>query len=350
MAIKQQTIAWKTFSKMKPEPVSWLIRELIPTKSTVCLYGQRGMGKTFLALDFALSIATGKDWNGFKVDCPGRVAYLLAERPEGLHRRIKGWLEHQGIGLAKGKQMIGRSFIAARGEHFLDNEADLKKVTSALTKEGPFSLIIIDPLISFMEGNENTATAMRTFVSALDDIRIKFDCTVMAVHHEGKGEARGARGSSALEAGMDTVLFLKRKGHSSELAEFEVTKQREHAAHDKILLKFTGIKDSEGTDLGMFPELHSVLTKPTASLEQRLEYRYDLTLSILDNLKPPHTQKLIREKRGELAKRHIANSDGTVCDDLKSLCEGKLLKVINNQEYALTTEGKKKAQGFQNNG
>ena len=46
-----------------PDP-EWLVAGILPAKSIAQLYGGSGSGKSFVALDMALSVATGRPWLG----------------------------------------------------------------------------------------------------------------------------------------------------------------------------------------------------------------------------------------------------------------------------------------------
>ncbi len=46
-----------------PDP-DWLIDGIMPEGALVELYGPHGVGKSFLALDWALSLAAGIQWPG----------------------------------------------------------------------------------------------------------------------------------------------------------------------------------------------------------------------------------------------------------------------------------------------
>ena len=48
-------------------PLKWLIEGLVPAGSLAVLYGAPKVGKSFLALDWALCTAAGKPWLGRKV-------------------------------------------------------------------------------------------------------------------------------------------------------------------------------------------------------------------------------------------------------------------------------------------
>src|SRR4051794_15695458 len=68
-------------------PPAYLIDGLIEAGSFAVLFGPPAHGKTFLALDVALSVTTGMPCLGQTVE-PGRVAYVAAEGVRQLPRRI----------------------------------------------------------------------------------------------------------------------------------------------------------------------------------------------------------------------------------------------------------------------
>jgi hypothetical protein len=70
-------------------------------------------------------------------------------------------------------------------------------------------MIVIDTLARAMTGgNENSTQDMGLLVANGDILRDRFDANVIWVHHSGKNEARGARGSSALQAATDTEIEI----------------------------------------------------------------------------------------------------------------------------------------------
>jgi RecA-family ATPase len=60
-----------------PEP-SWLIEGILAANAVVVLYGASAIGKTFVALSMALSVAAGHPWCG-KPTKSGSVLYVAAE-------------------------------------------------------------------------------------------------------------------------------------------------------------------------------------------------------------------------------------------------------------------------------
>lgn len=72
-------------------PAEWLIDGVLLGASFAVLFGEPGSFKTFLALDWALSIAAGRDWCG-RVTKKAMVVYVAAEGVGGIKKRLHGSL------------------------------------------------------------------------------------------------------------------------------------------------------------------------------------------------------------------------------------------------------------------
>lgn len=68
-----------------PKAARWLVRNWIEAGSLNQLFGESGAGKSFVALDWCLSIATGQAWNGCTVQ-KGAVFYITSQA-----RARPGW-------------------------------------------------------------------------------------------------------------------------------------------------------------------------------------------------------------------------------------------------------------------
>ena len=71
----------------------YLIDGIIEESSLVGLIGPSGAGKTFVALDMALSMATGKDYHGLFVK-KGLAILSAGEGHLGIPRRVEAWCEY----------------------------------------------------------------------------------------------------------------------------------------------------------------------------------------------------------------------------------------------------------------
>ncbi len=80
----------------RPPAIDWLIKGYLVRDTTAQLFGDPGCGKSFIALDMALSIATGTAWLGLKTQCEP-VFYIAGEGLQGLQRRKEAWLRYHEV-------------------------------------------------------------------------------------------------------------------------------------------------------------------------------------------------------------------------------------------------------------
>ena len=87
------------------------------------------------------------------------------------------------------------------------------------------SLIVIDTLSRLLTGMDENSTKDATMVvSFMESLAHHYECFVLAIHHTGKDENKGARGSSVFFANMDTVVAAKKRTEGTEL---RVKKQKD---------------------------------------------------------------------------------------------------------------------------
>lgn len=94
-------------------------------------------------------------------------------------------------------------------------------------------LIIFDTLARCFGGSdENDARDMGAFIEGCDVIKRETGATVLVVHHSGKDEAKGARGSSAFRAALDAEFNIKREGEAKALV-LTCTKMKDSEEHER---------------------------------------------------------------------------------------------------------------------
>lgn len=185
------------------EPVlsaNHLVKGWLSASGLSVLFGPSNAGKTFVALDIAMHVAAGEEWRGYKVN-PGPVLYIAAEGGAGVLNRLAAFK-------AENPHMANAPFTLLPLGLDLHASGDAKIMASLLADTKP-ALIVVDTLArSIGEGDENTAKDTALFVRNCDLIRQVTGAHVMIIHHSGKEEGRGARGSSALRAAVDTEILV----------------------------------------------------------------------------------------------------------------------------------------------
>ena len=203
----------------------YLIKQWLPFEGTGVLVGPSNTGKTFIALDMAMSIAAGTDWHGHKVR-QGAALYLATEGSFSFKNRMAALKDDRG--LTDNVPLIARADMV----NLLDQEADLAELAALadeiIEQHGPLRLIVVDTLARAMAGgNENAPDDMGKLLNNVEALRQGTDAFVLLIHHTGKDEAKGARGHSSLKGAADTILLLSKR--DDDLLELKSDKQRDMA-------------------------------------------------------------------------------------------------------------------------
>jgi len=186
------------------KPPNWVIDRVFPEKSFGIIYGAPKKGKSFVALDMALCVASGLPWHGHEVR-RGNVLYIVGEGLGGLGKRLKAWKAHN----QPESEIAFYGLVTRVNMRAPEDVAEILKAISAIKSD--FSLIIIDTVArALLGGDENSATDIGEFIAGCDLIKDATGAAVIGVHHTGKDEERGMRGSSAMLAGLDTCILVKR--------------------------------------------------------------------------------------------------------------------------------------------
>lgn len=208
-----------------PAPIAWLVKHWLQDKALIMVHGPSGGGKTFVVLDWCLSMAAGlSDWNGHKVK-GGSVVYLAGEGHHGLRGRVAAWKVSRGAGKL--------SMWLSRAGCDLNTAEGYRRVVESVRALGEVPrLIVVDTLHRFLLGDENSAQDAKTMLDACNALMAEFDCSVLLVHHTGVSEEaqHRARGSSAWRGALDIEIsivpakgdapmqIVQRKSKDAELA------------------------------------------------------------------------------------------------------------------------------------
>jgi len=189
---------------MKRPAPQWIIKGFLPRAALGVLYGASGSGKSFLALDMAISVARGENWRGARTK-QGAVGYIVAEGAGGFTSRVQAYCTANDIAPAE----IPLKMLGGAPNLMLHKVA--AGLAAALIMCGPLSVVFVDTYARVMGGgNENEAKDTNTIVANCALIHELTGALVVLIHHSGKDAAKGARGSGALKAAADVELEVVR--------------------------------------------------------------------------------------------------------------------------------------------
>jgi hypothetical protein len=223
-----------------PQP---LIDNVLDQGATALLYGKWGTAKTFIALDWAASVATGRNWQGRPTE-QRRTLYVVGEGAFGFKGRLDAW--ETGWHTSIEDDWLHILPIPVN----LTNHAAVNNLL-ALVDWGGYSFIVIDTLARCMVGaDENSAKDCGIAVDAMTRLLTHTPDgrgVVLGVHHAGK-DGKTLRGSSAFEAGADTVYFASRDGAVITL---DREKRKDGPEFDRHSLRLDLIKGTTSAVVGV---------------------------------------------------------------------------------------------------
>jgi len=195
----------------------WQIKNWLPDKTIAFAVAPPEHYKTWMLFDLAVSIATGCDFMGEKVEDPGPVILVQQEDfPGQTTMRLEAILSSK-LGKVEpntDSDTLGASFPALAdipiylpdgGPLRFDNP-DCMEALEDLLKELKPSMVILDPLYSAVPHDNFMADAV-PHLFKLKQLRNEYGCTFFLAHHTNKGgseDRQGLWGSQFLNALLET--------------------------------------------------------------------------------------------------------------------------------------------------
>jgi RecA-family ATPase len=234
----------------------WLIDQLWTAHAVGIIGGTPKSYKTWLALEIAVSVASGSACLAtYAIPSPGPVLLYAAEDSESaLRSRLESLARHHGLDLAS----LDIRVITADSLR-LDRTADQERLEATLLLHRPV-LLILDPLVRLHAIDENAAGEIAALLGYLRLLQRKTGAAISLVHHARKnisangGAGYSLRGSSDLYAWVDSFLYLRR--HHGQLM---LSIEHRSASAPEPFGSGTGERQS-GTPLDWHPQ--SILQSP----------------------------------------------------------------------------------------
>ncbi len=166
-----------------------------------------GVGKSFWALQVAISVATGgsaPDLIDLRTDKARKVIYLAAEDPGDILRLR---LHAIGKNLSRSERMLANKWLSVIPIAGTSIDVMSEKHRSKIIQDSEGArLIILDTLSRFHQLNENSNSEMAQLLRSLETVAVKTGSAVLFLHHSSKSGIRdsyidqqhSARGASSL--------------------------------------------------------------------------------------------------------------------------------------------------------
>ena len=186
----------------------WVVDGYLERDSLGMFYGPSTVGKSFVWIDIACSIATGTDWMGNKTR-KSAVIYVAGEGRNGMRRRMAAWQKHSGVSLKDAPLFLSRTSVMINDA---GNVLDLVEEIDDILLENPgleLGAVVIDTFSRNFEGDENSSKDVYGFINNYSTlIKERYKCHAAFVHHTGHEGGR-ARGSAGFKQSVDQEFSLE---------------------------------------------------------------------------------------------------------------------------------------------
>jgi len=202
---------------VEPKSIHWLWPHRIALGKLTLVAGDPGLGKSFLTLDLASRVSTGKGWpdDPGTTYSPGDVVLLSAE--DDLEDTIRPRLDAAGADASCILAMPAVADLDDEGNHskrLPDLSRDLRHVETALAQLPSPRLVIIDPISAYLGNVDSHKNAeVRGALAPLAELASQHEVAVVGVTHLRKGEGKAihrAMGSLAFVAAARAVWAVTR--------------------------------------------------------------------------------------------------------------------------------------------
>lgn len=210
-----------------PPLIDYVIPGLV-RGTTGIIVASGGTGKSFAALELALSIAVGRDVFGLigEDPAPDRAAILAIEDPPDIIQlRLRKAIEsltdaerEMAAGNVSVLPLFGTGFCLARKQGQDIVHPHDAEVRAFLEADRP-AVVFVDTTSRAVPGlNENDNGEMALFVSYLETLCRSGNCAIVLIHHVSKQAASSASDEASASRGASALVDNPRWGWSMRVA------------------------------------------------------------------------------------------------------------------------------------
>lgn len=293
---------FQTLSEIEPKEVEWLWEPLIPYGMVTIMEGDPNLGKSYLAMHFAVLVSTGGTLpNGQKIK-RGRVLYLSTEDDAAITLRPR--IDAMGGDPERIRFQARYSAFDDEGLEVLWDEV----------RRHPPDLIIIDPLYGYVPGGTNMyqPNEIRALLAKIAEVAAYCGAAVLVIRHLTK-----TKRDKAIYQGVGSIDVIGAARSAFLVAPHPDDEEMRVIAHVKWNLSTRGDSWQFQFVIGRGEKVPSVewagkceltaddLLKTRkgslSSLDQAIDF---LRSELKDDAKPASEMLALAEKRG-IAKRTL---------------------------------------------
>ena len=244
----------ETFVNTLQREVVQICDEILLENGTSSISGHSNVGKSILALQFAMCVAMGVPFLTFNVPRPRRVLLVQFEMMDAhmsnrIEKTAKAMLGQYPQHFKRYKDNL-RITSVEQIKIFTDQYQAIEG--NLMAADPPYDVVVIDNLYSSGAANIAKNDELTQLMSRIDQLRKEYKCAFMMVSHHKKLEEKRPLEHSMVYGGsyfvnfLDNLIQVANTGRHNQLKVFKITKIRtENEFHEIPLGIFLQTEDDE---------------------------------------------------------------------------------------------------------
>lgn len=225
-----------TFMEERNQEVVEICEEILLENGTSGISGSSNVGKSILALQFAVAVAMGVPFLTFRVPRPRRVLFVQFEMLDTMiaHRLkpLKDMMLRQYPTAEKDYKKNLRITSVANRKIFTDAYDTIEG--NLMAADPPFDVLVIDNLYTSTSADIAKNDQLTKLMSRLDQLKEEYGVALMLISHHKKQEEKRPLDHGMVFGGsyyvnfLDNLIQVANTGRHKFLKVFKITKVRYH--------------------------------------------------------------------------------------------------------------------------
>jgi hypothetical protein len=187
-------------------PPAYLVPRMFYRDGLSVVFGAPGAAKSFLVMDIALCVASGKPWRGHRLE-RGKVHYIMAEGQATNTLRATAWVKYYEVA----PEVVDENLTIIPTPVIL-TEPGVRDYLPLVERDKP-DMIVLDTKNLMFAGKESQGDDYGAMLRVLHNIRqLAGGAAVILIDHSGLADDTRTRGSNAQKGGVETEIRVTDEG------------------------------------------------------------------------------------------------------------------------------------------
>jgi len=224
------------FVAERNEEVIQICEEVLLEHGFSSIAGSSNVGKSILALQFAVCVAMGVPFLTFRVPKPRKVLFVQFEMLDAMVADRLAPLSNKLLAdypTCRQNYVDNLRLTSVANEKIFSDQYD-KIEGNLMAADPPYDVVVVDNIYTSTSADTSKGTELTQLMSRIDELRDRYKCAWLLVSHHKKQEERRpldhgmVYGSSYFVNFLDNLIQVANTGRHKKLKVLKITKIRTH--------------------------------------------------------------------------------------------------------------------------